>query len=342
MRRWSIPLFTILLATLSGCVITRFPQDVATHYAHENVRKLETENTQIYYSEGSGVTARRVAGRLEQCVKILRRLPQSGTERDKFQIFLTPSNFNNAYVQPQLAGLPQQMVLPQQMSIELFNFFNLGENEIGDVSCHESVHYVQMQEVNGFWNVVNAIFGDILQPNVLLDSWFLEGLATYYEGKLDRKSGRPHSPIWRGMYESAIAETAINAGDLSVENRKALPVGGNYLVGQHFIEYLAVKYGEDKLWELVNDQGHSIFSPLWVTLRFKAVYGKSIGAEMDEYAEHLRAVVKPRLRTDAQKVLLPDVGYFGRVAVARDGSYAVWNGSWDEVTRITVYERDGR
>lgn len=342
LRRTSLTLLCALVLSQSACVIPRFSQDIAVHFARDNMRKMETPHAEIYYSEQSTAVARRIAGRFEQCVELLRRHPISGTPRSKFQVFITRSNFNNAYVQPAIAGLPQQMVLPEQMGLEFFDLLGIASDEIGDVSCHESMHYVQMQENNGFWRIADLVFGDIFQPNALMDSWFLEGIATFYEGRLDRKTGRPHNPIWRGMYESALAKFSVDSGNLNVQDRRVLPVGGNYLVGQHFVEWLALKYGEEKLWEFIDDQGSSVLSPLWVTLRFKAVYGNSIGAEMDAYAAHLRKTVKLRERTPEQKVLLPEVGYWGRLAVAQDGSYAVWNASRDEVTRITVYEKDGR
>ena len=53
---------------------------------------------------------------------------------DQSQI-LVNRNGTNYYI-----NLPQQMVVPQHMTLELFNFLNLGETEIGDVGCHEAVH----------------------------------------------------------------------------------------------------------------------------------------------------------------------------------------------------------
>lgn len=331
-----------LIVLLQGCVTTRFPQDVAASFQHEDMQKLETKNAYIYYRAPSKKLAEHVAGRLEQCITLLRANTQSGTPREKMQVMITSSNFNNANVAPKILGMEQRMLLPEQMSVEFFPLLGIGANEIGDIACHEAVHYVHLEEANGFWRIVNAALGNVHQPNTFADGWFLEGLATYYEGNLRKTTGRPHNPLWRGLFESGAAVDPLDSGDLSPLNRKQLPVGGHYLVGQHFVEYLANKYGEKKLWEFVDVQGGAIFTPLWVTLRFKSVFGNSIGAEFDLYAAHLRNTLKPRARGPNQRTLDADIGYFARLAVARDGSYAVWLAGRDEVATLRVYEKDGR
>lgn len=340
MRRLLV--LSAVLIVSSGCVTTRFPQDVAYGFKNDDMQKMSTPHAEIYYRAPSRKTAQHIAGRLEQCISLLRSQTISGREREKFQVMITSSNFNNANVAPRILGMEQRMLLPEQMSVEFFPLLSIGASEIGDIACHEAVHYVHLEETNGFWRLVNAVLGNVHQPNTFADTWFLEGLATHFEGNLRKRTGRPHNPLWRGMFESGVAKNSIDSGDLSPLNRRQLPVGGHYLIGQHFVEYLSAKHGERKLWEFVDVQGSAVFTPLWVTLRFKSVFGNSIGAEMDLYSEHLKQTLKLRERTAAQKILDPDIGYFGRLAVARDGTYAVWIGSRDEVATLRVYEKSGK
>lgn len=330
----------------SGCatVTSRFSQNVATAFAHDEMRKLETESLEVYYPAKHRKLALRIAARLQHCVQMLQSESLARTASDRVLVYVTGANFNNAYVQPIYTGQPRQMVLPEHVTEEFFNLLGLGAGEVGEISCHEAVHYVQFQQTFGFWRVVNAITGGTLDPNIFTEPWFLEGLAVHYEGKLGKPVGRPHSGIWRGLFESGVAWRGgrLTPADLSPANRDQEPFGGNYLVGMHFVDYLADKYGEEQLWKLIDSQGHSIFSPFGVTLRFKSVYGKSIGALFDDFSDELRAKLTPRQRPAAQQTVATELGGFARMAASpADGAMAVISSRRDDVNRLTIYERDG-
>ncbi|MDC0707971.1 hypothetical protein POL68_05765 [Stigmatella sp. ncwal1] len=339
--------FLACLLMASGCatVSPRFSQEVQASFVRDDMRKLTTRSLEMYYPEPLRPTALRIAARVEACVDRLRELTRSKRPRDKLLIYLTSAGFNNAYVVSDLASIPQQMVMPAHMSLELFNLMDLGGSELGDVGCHEAVHYVQMQQVEGFWYGVNLTTGGIFQPNIFTESWFLEGLATYYEGHFDRETGRPHSPIWHGWFD-AVAQARggnLNPGHLSPENREMDPFGGNYLTGSHFVAWLAKTYGEQKLWELVQEQGSSWFSPFGVTLRFRHVYGKTLGGLFDEFSASVKKELVVRERPASQALHVPDVGYFSRMASSpRDGASAVIQVGRTQTPHLTVYERDGR
>ncbi|RKH67543.1 hypothetical protein D7X96_19355 [Corallococcus interemptor] len=336
-----------LLLLTSGCafVAPRFPQNVQASFARDEMHKLTTRSLELYYPVHLRATALRMAARMEGCVDRLRTDAWSKAERKRVLVYLTSADFNNAYVQSEFASTPQQMVLPQHMTLEQFNLLGLGETDIGDVACHESVHYVQMQQVGGLWNVLNKVTGGLFQPNIFTESWFLEGLATYYEGRLGKDTGRPYSPVWRGWWEGAVQarKGELNAGYLSPENRALDPFGGNYLTGMHFVEYLAKTYGEKRLWKLVEEQGNSLFPPIAVTLRFKRVYGKDIGSLFSEFEESLQKDLQLRERPATQQVLVREAGYFSRLAAnPADGSTALLSVGREDITHLTVRERDGR
>jgi hypothetical protein len=339
-------LLASLLLLASGCasVSPRFSQEVQASFARDEMRKLTTRSLELYYPEHLKPTALRIAARVEECVDRLRELSRSKRPRDKVLLYLTSAGFNNAYVQPDLANYPQQMVMPTHMSIELFNLMDLGQTELGDVGCHEAVHYVHMQQEEGLWHGINFTTGGIVQPNIFTESWFLEGLATYYEGHFDRETGRPHSPIWRGWFE-AVAQSRdgdLHPGHLSPEHREMDPFGGSYLTGSHFVGWLVKRYGEKKLWELINEQAQSWVPPFGVTLRFRRVYGKTLGGLFDEFSLSVKKGLARRERPASQTVLVPEVGYFARLATSqKDGATALVHVGREQTAHLTVRERDG-
>ncbi len=340
-------LATFLLLTTAGCafVTPRFPQNVQASFARDEMHKLTTESLVLYYPAQLRGSALRMASRLEGCVQRLRGKAWSQSPRERVLVYLTSSDFNNAYVVADYASTPQQMVLPAHVTLELFHLFNLGEVDIGDVACHEAVHYVQLQQTDGLWGFLNLLTGGLFQPNSFTESWFLEGLATYYEGQFGKDTGRPHSPVWRGWFSSVVQARGgeLNAGYLSPEQRALDPFGGNYITGMHFVEYLAAKYGEKKLWRLVDEQGDSLVPPLGVTLRFKSVYGRDIGSLFEEYTQVLRRGLVVRERPASQRVWLADAGFFSRMTShAESGATALLGVGREEYSRLSVREADGR
>ncbi len=188
-RRWA--LLAVLLAA-SGCATVgpRFDQAVTTSFARQPMRKLETPRVELYYPEANRDEALRIARRLDWCVELLRKNRLSSTPRPKVLAYLTTADFDNAYVQPQLGGLPLQMVLAQHFTTEGFNLLEIGTNHVDDVSCHEAVHYVQFAEVDELWYYLNLAFGDLLDPNIATEALLSRG-----PGDLLRGQTRPrHRP----------------------------------------------------------------------------------------------------------------------------------------------------
>jgi hypothetical protein len=332
------------LATGCATLSPRFTPAVTASFAHQDVRKLETPTLELYYPADRRSEALRVAERLETCLAHLRTLTLSKEPRAPLVVYLTTANFDNAYVQPPFLGLPPQMVLASHMTIELFDLFDFGTNGIPDIACHEATHYVQFQQNDELWALVDVVFGDVYAPNFLPESWFLEGLATFYEGRLDKSVGRPHSPLWHGLFESiaAIRGGDLEPGDLVSTNRQFLPVGANYLVGEYFVKWLARTYGDEKLWQFVNLQGHSWLSPLGVTLRFKEIYGLSIGALLAEFSKDLARTARLRHRPKDQTVVDASLGYLARATSSADGRVAVVLAGLDTVAELRIRGPDGR
>lgn len=339
--------FWLAAATLApGCATLgpRFTPAVTASFAHQEVRKLETPSLELYYPTARRSEALRVAERLETCLAHLRTLTLSKEPRAPLVVYLTTAHFDNAYVQPPFVGLPPQMVLASQMTLELFDLFDFGTNGIPDIACHEATHYVQFQQNDELWALVDLVFGDVYAPNFLPESWFLEGLATFYEGRLDKSVGRPHSPLWHGLFESVAAVRGGNLepGDLISTNRQFLPVGANYLVGEYFVKWLARTYGDEKLWQFVDLQGHSWLSPLGVTLRFKEIYGLSIGALLAEFSKDLARTAQQRHRPEHQRVVDGALGYFARATSSADGRVATVLVGLDTVAELRIRGPDGR
>ena len=168
---------------------------------------------------------------------------------------------NNAFVSPRFSGYETLAVVPTYNTLDSFSLeFGLPPDP-ATIGCHEITHYVQFEQVAGFawfWNM----FGQVYTPQIGLDPWFAEGLAVYYETKLQPGTGRLMWPFWRGAFAAGFAGKRFNGGDLSVFQRD-FHAGSYYLAGSQFVRFLADRYGEDKLWKLMHVQARRSSFRCW-------------------------------------------------------------------------------
>ena len=342
--RGRLRLLCVLL--LCGCATTspRFDQELATTFAQDDMRKLTTDELELYYPAEYADAAMKVAARAAECLKSLRARDVTKKNYPRALLFLSSANYNNAYVGGQSGGEPLQLVNPLSATSELLHWYGLGGAEVGDVACHEMFHFAHYEQVHGFWEVVNTIVGPVVPPQAFLERWFTEGVAQFYEGRIQRSVGRPFSPIYRGSFDSFVALRGgrVEPGDLQLNQRELAPFGGAYLTGLYFVEWLAAKYGEEKLWELMELQGRSVFSPFGATLRFKKVYGLSVGALIDEWSDELAQNLVVRQRPADERTLHPDVGQLARLAThPASGTIAIISAGNEQVPLLRILERDG-
>jgi hypothetical protein len=331
------------LAVVAGCTATaalpRFPPDVAAALVAHDMRRLETDTLVLYYPAGRGELARRTAARIAACQRLAveRARIDGGPARARPVIVMPELPFNNAFVMPRVTGYETVAVVPTENTLDFATAFGLPPDP-GWVGCHEIIHHVHEAQFTGFWGGVNWLFGAVLSPQNGLDPWFWEGLATYYEDGLSGGGGRLHWPVWRGLFAAAYAGGGVDGDDLSYLKRQA-PPGHHYLVGSHFIAWLARTYGEDRLWQLVAEQGDSVAFLLAVNRRFQRVYGRSLSALLGEFDAHLRQL--PRRPVPPGQVRLRTIGSDARYARAVDGSEAVVAEGLDVPTHLEVRGPDG-
>ncbi len=328
----------------SACVGTQpsaLPPHVHQALADQPMRRMETTYLEVYYPARRRDEARRIAQRLETCIRSLgsRKAIQNRLANRKYVVAMPEVAFNNAFVVPPFATQGPFALIPTVSAL-------LTQPEMGmpldgsTAGCHEMVHYVHETQIAGFWGFIDSVAGDLLTPQMGLEPWFAEGLATFYESRLQPGVGRMSWPAWRGFFHAAYAGGhGLDSGDLNAANRP-FHGGSHYLVGSHFIEFLADRYGEDRLWQLVEGQGSSFWFPFGVSLRFRSAYGRGLGTLFDEFRDQVAERFPVRRRPPGQATF-HDAGEDARYAIGPDGSEALVVQSADQPTRLVVYGPDG-
>ncbi len=339
---WRVMWTSLLVLCLPGCIgaSQRYGPNIAASLADAPMRRLETRHTIMYYREGRREQAVRVAERLEGCYRELHKAAEirNPQAQGKMVVIQPDFAFNNAYVSPTNAGTELHTVIPTHNTFDFSTELGLPADP-SYVGCHEIVHYVQLGQTEGLWRWVNLLFGNVITPQVGFDGWFIEGLATYYESRLQPRTGRMAWPAWRGMFHAGVAGRGVGGGDLSIFKRSS-QWGNHYHVGSFFIEFLVERYGEDALWRLIGMQGRSWLFPFGVSLRFRSVYGRTLSTLIDEFSDWTDERFPPRKRPDNQRQLR-SVGLNARYARAANGTEALIARANDQPTVLRIYRADG-
>lgn len=300
---------------------------------------METQSLIIYYPAARADNARRVAERVEGCAAALRKQARiHNAYADQKMVMVVPDvPFNNAFVVPPLAGVEAVSVTPTSNTLDFASELGVPPDP-SYVGCHEIVHYVHMLQVTGMWGWINRWLGHAMSPQLGFDPWFTEGLATYYESRLQPGTGRMAWPAWRGMFHAGFAGKRISGGDFSVFHRP-FHWGNHYLVGSHFVEWIAERYGEAALWKLIGSQGDAFLFPFAVALRWKSATGKTLPTLIDEFAGHV-ARHYPKTPRPTGQTSVRGAGTAARYAVAATGREALILSSGDLPTRLRIYDGD--
>lgn len=331
-----------LLLAIAGCGVTpRISLNAATALAQTKMDVIETPDMLLYFPRHRRAEALRFIAHTEPCLAILnaRKQIHNGVADAKVRVILPELPYNNADVNQEALGREVTAVIGSYATIDIGS--EIGHPlDPGVTACHELTHYIQGQQLGGFWRGVYAILGPTIEPQAGLDFWFWEGLATYYETVLQPGVGRMAWPLWHGLFVAGVAGRRLNGGDLSHLNRDDR-VQNSYLVGSHFIRFLAERYGEEKLWRLIAVQGRSILFPLGVNVRFWQVYDKSLSTLIGEFADDVADRHPARARPPEQRILL-QAGIVTRYARAANGTQALIDQDRDRPTRLMILDAAGQ
>ncbi len=132
---------------------------------------------------------------------------------------------------------------------------------IEELVFHELIHIFTLDAHRGIYQVIRKIFGKVspittlgillAPPNHTLPNWFLEGLAVFEETRSTPK-GRLRSSEYEMIYRvAALYGQVPDISDLYEMSMKWPEERSVYVWGARFLLFMANKYGEEVLWNLV-------------------------------------------------------------------------------------------
>jgi hypothetical protein len=344
MKLWQrVAMGSLCTTAVGGCAsVGMFDAVTSAEIAHHDMRVMRSDMSQIYYASTLEPETLVVSRRLDKCLARLRRL--TGARHSPARVVIHDGELNNAYVSIPMAGASLAMVSPMHMSVELFNLFGQGVVDLDDAICHEAVHYAMSEADEGMWRYINRLAGPFFSPAAFFPDWLSEGMATYYESHLGKATGRSINPLWHGTFAAGLhGPRRLRLSDMHMANRTVAGIGSPaYLVGSHFVAFLAERYGEAKLWEVIRRQNASVISMFGVNQRLAAPYGKSLDELFDEFVAASEERFSVRPRPMGQTVELAEVGAVSRLAVCRSGGcWAVVGSGPGRASRLRMFDAHG-
>ncbi len=156
------------------------------------------------------------------------------------------------------------------------------------VLSHEMTHIFNLNSGSGFTYFLRSIFGNspIAHPASVLPTWILEGLAVYTESKLNQW-GRLNTPDFNIILNNIAKEGKIPFWTKLYANPTTWPGPiSKYLYGAEFFQFLADKYGEEKIPQFVRN--YTCYPVQLSTSNvFKMTFDKSLTRLWNEFRKNI-------------------------------------------------------
>jgi Tol biopolymer transport system component len=157
------------------------------------------------------------------------------------------------------------------------------------VFSHEFTHVLQLHQSRGWARAARAVFGRVpfAFPNLFLPRWEVEGLATFAETRYTGE-GRLRAGDSASLVRERVAELGPQRIDSVAGGQVDWPAGlGPYLDGGFFIDYLAARFGEEKLGEVALRSAGRL--PFLAAPVFQATYGEGLADLWKDFQQSMRA-----------------------------------------------------
>ncbi|RYZ91149.1 MAG: hypothetical protein EOP06_07130, partial [Proteobacteria bacterium] len=217
-----------------------------------------------------------------------------------------------------------------------------------ELLIHEYTHILTFEPATGVFKTLRGIFGTIAAPNILLPSWWKEGLAVQIESMVTPHGGRTKSlyqdSILRAMSdEKTLLQATVAQANEYIPN---WPEGARpYIFGSIFWSQTVSDYGNEVMNNL--NLRHSSRAPYFINApaedllhdNYKEAYAKAL-AETD-YRAQLQIRRLKEVPLTEMKALSIEAKYSSAPAISDDGKYlALLTVDYKADRVLDIFERD--
>ncbi len=197
----------LLALLLGGCATTGSP-DIGNAYGITPFaawKSIETEHFRFHFPEEMQPIAQYLAVEAESIYSFLS--PQLYWEPSKktHVTLVDSSDQANGWTNPAWRpGILLYSAMPDSASSLTYydRWYRM-------LFLHEYTHFLNIDATRSFYTPLRWLFGDIIIPNALQQSWILEGLAVYYETR-HMKGGRGRSTYWDMAVRASVMDKSLD------------------------------------------------------------------------------------------------------------------------------------
>ncbi len=246
------------------------------------VRSLKTEHFEIIFQEESSRTAQEIFQGCEQVYDRVCALIGNTGEKLFFPVVIrSDEKIFNAYY----TGYPYNVIVLHDTFSTPDNSMNMPEKMLG-VFEHELTHALLFNHRNKFWKAMGDIFCDGFSiQGLYVHPMFSEGLSVYSESR--NGAGRLNDPFFMHEVKQAKLDGAFPSW---FEASGGMDLGtfrdSAYTFGGPFVNYLAHRFGENKLGEFFTQTTGLVFRT--VPLIFRDVFGIDIDAAWNDFRDSIQ------------------------------------------------------
>ncbi len=245
-------------------------------------RTLHSTHFRVHFHDGLDAAAARAAAIAEDTHHRLSTIfDWSPTE--PVDIVLTDEiDLSNGYSQPFPANRVVLILAP--LDDGLFDY----DEWLASLIAHEYVHTLHLDMASGAPLQLRQVFGrhPLLFPGLYEPSWFIEGIATYHETDEEHGTGRGQSSYFDMLMRKEVANGLMPVTQVN-QTIRTWPSGATpYLYGYYFYEFIANRYGSDKVQELLHHFRRNLI-PFRINSNSSVVLGNKLEPLWDEFEQYL-------------------------------------------------------
>ncbi len=165
---------------------------------------------------------------------------------------------------------------------------------------HEYTHILHLDQTSGIPKDIRNIFGRSISisigifPQLFAPNWVSEGIAIYNESK--KGFGRGNNALFTSKMRQEVITglRSFTAESYEGSYSSRWPFGQIYLYGAYFYQFVADKYGEDKVIKYITNYNRSII-PFRMDSRSQITFGVSSAQMWEQYQAYLINKFTPQI-----------------------------------------------
>ena len=267
-------------------------------------KTTRTAHFDIHAHQGEEMLARRLAAIAERVRA--RFEPTLGRPRGRVQVILVDqTDLSNGWATSFPYDAIEITATPPPMESLIGNTTDWLEV----VFTHEYTHILHLDRSRGVMQGVRHVFGrnPFAFPNAFLPEWQIEGLATYEESRMTGE-GRIPAGDFRAIVDIAAVRGRFEPVDRASGGLTDWPSGqGSYAYGAYFHQYLADRFGAERLSQLADATAGRV--PLFGAGAFRKIFGAPVGKVWSDFAQARERAAQPSSQTDARASRLTQHGF---------------------------------